>query len=418
MKVLKKITSAFLATTLILSSVSSSIFAGGDGVDSYNPLEYASVESYVKSELCKDQAKKSCGKECNACVKDIKLPGKDRRTANVFLMGAVFGADDPDQNCVIQKYLKIFKETQEEVKQSIEKSKKFNKKAAEAAINAGANVAKNLLQKYGIKNLLKIFPNNKNIKMTAEEFSEIIAAYITGEEFLKVCSAAEVISVFMVIGGAAGIVGTCISRGGIIAGVVTITKAVPTVVAVVTGGALTATGASAGAGAGALVAATGTAAAEGGAAAGSALVAGGALAAASPLIVPALAIGSVVLVAGGAAIGGGAYVASSLAYSKKLKSEKYENICGVISGLINIFQANYGCGILKNNCLVVALDLRDQSGWNVFTRGRKNQGHFVGTYMLKGIANAPTGEEYIKQNGIDYKALCENYSKYIKDKTA
>lgn len=121
MKVLKKLTSAFLATTLILSSASSSIFAGGDGVDSYNPLEYASVESYVKSELCKDQAKKSCGKECNACVKDIKLPGKDRRTANVFLMGAVFGADDPDQNCVIQKYLKIFKETQEEVKQSIEK---------------------------------------------------------------------------------------------------------------------------------------------------------------------------------------------------------------------------------------------------------------------------------------------------------
>ena len=52
MKVLKKITSAFLATTLILSSVSSSIFAGGDAVHSYNPLEYASVESYVKSELC------------------------------------------------------------------------------------------------------------------------------------------------------------------------------------------------------------------------------------------------------------------------------------------------------------------------------------------------------------------------------
>lgn len=421
MKVLKKITSAFLATTLILSSVSSSIFAGGDGVESYNPLGYAVVDSYVRKEINRIQMGMTSKEKSSICVENIKLPDKDRRTANVFLMGAVFGAGDPDHNCVIQNYLKIFNDTRKGIKQSIEKNKTFNKKTAKLAIETGARVAKNLLKYYGMESLLKIFPNGKNIKMTAEEFSEIIAAYITGEEFLKVCSAAEVISVFMVIGGAAGIVGTCISRGGIIAGVVTITKAVPTVVAVVTGGALTATGASAGAGAGALVAATGTAAAaaEGGAAAaGSALVAGGALAAASPLIVPALAIGSVVLVAGGAALGGGAYVASSLAYSKKLKSEKYENICGVISGLINIFQANYGCGILKNNCLVVALDLRDQSGWNVFTRGRKNQGHFVGTYMLKGIANAPTGEEYIKQNGIDYKALCENYSKYIKDKTA
>lgn len=418
MKVLKKITSAFLATTLILSSVSSSIFAGGDGVDSYNPLDYAAVDSYVRKEINRIQIGKTSEEKSSVYVENIKLPGKDRRIVNVFLMGAVFGAADPDHNCVIQNYLKIFNDTRKGIKQSIEKNKTFNKKTAKLAIETGARVAKNLLKYYGMESLLKIFPNNKNIKMTAEEFSEIIAAYITGEEFLKVCSAAEVISVFMVIGGAAGIVGTCISRGGIIAGVVTITKAVPTVVAVVTGSALTATGASAGAGAGALAAATAAAAEGGAAAAGSALVAGGALAAASPLIVPALAIGSVVLVAGGAALGGGAYVASSLAYSKKLKSEKYENICGVISGLINIFQANYGCGILKNNCLIVALDLRDQSGWNVFTRGRKNQGHFVGTYMLKGIANAPTGEEYIKQNGIDYKALCENYSKYIKDKTA
>ena len=416
MKVLKKITSAFLATTLILSSVSNSIFAGGDGVDSYNPLEYASVESYVKSELRKAQAKKSLGKECNAFVENIKLPGKDRRTANVFLMGAVFGAKDAKANTVIQMYLKIFKDTKKEVQQSIEKSKKFNKKAAEAAIEAGVRAAKNVIENCGLDILLKIFPDNENIKITAEEFSEMIASYITGEEFLKVCSAAEVVSVFMLIGGAAGIVGTCISKGGLFAGMITIGHAVPTVVAVVTGSALTATGASAGAGAGVLAAATGTAAAaaEGGAAvAGGTLAAGGALAAASPLLVPALAIGSVVLVAGGAAVGGGAFVASSIAYSKKLKSERYENICEIISGLIGIFRADYGCGILKDNCLVIALDLRDQSAWNVFTRGRKNQGHFVGTYMLKGLDCAPTGEEYIKQNKINYKALCENYSKYI-----
>lgn len=415
MKVLKKITSAFLATTLILSSVSSSIFAGGDGVESYNPLGYAVVDSYVRKEINRFQMGKTSEGKSSVYVENIKLPGKDRRTANVFLMGAVFGADDPDHNCVIQNYLKIFNDTKEGVQQSIEKSKKFNKKSAKLAIEAGARVAKNLLKYYGMDSLLKIFPNGKDTNITAEEFSEMIAACITGEEFLKVCSAAEVASMFMLIGGAAGIVGTCISRGGIVAGIVTIGHAIPTVVAVVTGSALTATGASAGAGAGALVAATGTAAA---AAEGGAAVAGGALAAASPLIVPALAIGSVALVAGGAALGGGAYVASSLAYSKKLKNEKFENICGVISGLISIFRADYGCGILKNNCLVIALDLRDQSGWNVFTRGRKNQGHFVGTYMLKGLSHAPTGEEYIKQNGIDYKSLCENYSQYIEDKTS
>ena len=418
MKVLKKITSAFLATTLILSSVSNSIFAEGDGVDSYNPLGYAVVDSYVRKEINRIQMGRTSEEKSSICVTDIKLPGKDRRTASVFLMGAVFGADDPDHNCVIQKYLKIFKETKKEVQQSIAENKKFNKKAAEAAIEAGVRAAKNVIENYGLDSLLKIFPDNENIKITAEEFSEMIAAYLTGEEFLKVCSAAEVVSVFMLIGGAAGIVGTCISKGGLFAGMITIGHAVPTVVAVVTGSALTATGASAGAGAGVLAAATGTAAAaaEGGAAvAGGTLAAGGALAAASPLLVPALAIGSVVLVAGGAAVGGGAFVASSIAYSKKLKSERYENICEIISGLINIFQANYGYGILKNNCLVIALDLRDQSAWNVFTRGRKNQGHFVGTYMLKGLDCAPTGEEYIKQNKINYKALCENYSKYIED---
>lgn len=331
MNLLKKIVSGLLVLILITTYTYNNVLAIKGVYD--NPLHYKTVNKCVVSEIknMQNEASDDIAKN-SVCIKNISLPGDDKRTANVYLMGMVINVNDAASCSVLDTWLTIANELKDRVVKFHKKEKIITKQNLQELLKIATPIVTNNLSENSAAR--EIISNSVNIPF--EKIDELASSFLTIKELSLFYDCVTLVSV-------------CVSIGGLVALVV------PSVI--VATEAITTTTAAAAATTVATVAA--------------------------PVVIGVSAV-----------VGLTSYFYSTVKYKDILLNKQYGNVVRILNSLLEIFTLKYGDGLLKNNCIVIATD-NGPSAWNPFTRRRENQGCFVGTYKLNGI-DAKTGEELIE----------------------
>ncbi len=376
MNLLKKIISGLLVLILITTYTYNNVLAIKGVYD--NPLYYKTVNKWVVSEIknMQNEASDDIAKN-SVCIKNISLPGDDKRTANVYLMGVIINANDAASCSVLDTWLTIANELKDRVVEFHKKEKIITKQNMQEFLNAFTPFVTNNFSKNSVAR--KIISNSVNIPF--EKIDELASSFLTIKE----------LSLFY---DGVTLLGVCVSIGGLVAlvasSVIVATEAITTTAAAAIAAETVAT-----------VSAATTATTT---------------AAATTATTTVATVAAPVVIGVSAVVGLTSYFYSTVKYKDILLNEQYANVVRILNSLLEIFTLKYGDGLLKNNCIVIATD-NGPSAWNPFTRRRENQGCFVGTYKLNGI-DAKTGEELIEirkktEPHFSIVTLCGHYSSKI-----
>lgn len=366
MNLLKKIISGLLVLILITTYTYNNVLAIKGVYD--NPLYYKTVNKWVVSEIknMQNEASNDIAKN-SVCIKNISLPGDDKRTANVYLMGVIINVNDAASCSVLDTWLTIANELKDRVVEFHKKEKIITKQNMQELLNAFTLFVTNNFSKNSVAR--EIISNSVNIPF--EKIDELASSFLTIKE----------LSLFY---DGVTLLGVCVSIGGLVAlvasSVIVATEAITTTAAAAIAAETVAT---------VSAATTATTVAT----------------VAAPVVIGVSAV-----------VGLTSYFYSTVKYKDILLNEQYANVVRILNSLLEIFTLKYGDGLLKNNCIVIATD-NGPSAWNPFTRRRENQGCFVGTYKLNGI-DAKTGEELIEirkktEPHFSIVTLCGHYSSKI-----
>ena len=353
MNLLKKIVSGLLVLILITTYTYNNVLAIKGVYD--NPLHYKTVNKCVVSEIknMQNEASDDIAKN-SVCIKNISLPGDDKRTANVYLMGMVINVNDAASCSVLDTWLTIANELKDRVVKFHKKEKIITKQNLQELLKIATPIVTNNLSENSAAR--EIISNSVNIPF--EKIDELASSFLTIKELSLFYDCVTLVSV-------------CVSIGGLVAlvvpSVIVATEAITTTTAAAAIAAETVATVSA-----ATTATTTTAAAA----------------------TTVATVAAPVVIGVSAVVGLTSYFYSTVKYKDILLNKQYGNVVRILNSLLEIFTLKYGDGLLKNNCIVIATD-NGPSAWNPFTRRRENQGCFVGTYKLNGI-DAKTGEELIE----------------------
>ena len=142
----------------------------------------------------------------SVCIKNISLPGDDKRTANVYLMGVIINVNDAASCSVLDTWLTIANELKDRVVKFHKKEKIITKQNLQELLNILTPLVTNNLSKNSVAR--EIISNYVNIPF--EKIDELASSFLTIKELSLFYDCVTLLGVCVSIGGLVALVASSV----------------------------------------------------------------------------------------------------------------------------------------------------------------------------------------------------------------